>query len=120
MYSIHNTYAVVLNGEIVNMIVADNFHVANDCARVVSNDAQAVECSLYKCSIGDYYKDGRFYFKDGVTEIPRESTPEESIAALNEQTAEIETQNLEILYQVCLLQLGISEEDINSSEQEVN
>lgn len=32
---------------------------------------------------------------------------------------EIETQNLEILYQVCLLQLGISEEDINSSEQEV-
>lgn len=118
--NIHNTYAVILNDEIINMIVANNFHVAMACARVVSQDAQAVECNLYRCSIGDIYKDGRFYFKDGVTEIPRESTPEESIADLNEQTAEIETQNLEILYQVCLLQLGISEEDINTSEQEVN
>lgn len=117
--NIHNTYAVILNDEIINMIVANNFHVAMACARVVSQDAQAVECNLYRCSIGDYYKDGRFYFKDGTTEIPKEPTLEESITALESANAEIETQNLEILYQVCLLQLGISEEDINTSEQEV-
>lgn len=117
MNSIHNTYAIVLIGEIINIIVADNFHAANDCARIVSNDAQAVECNLYRCSIGDFYKDGRFYFKDGVTEIQRESTTEESITALNAQTAEIETQNLEILYQVCLLQLGVSDEDINTTKE---
>lgn len=108
MYSIHNTYAIILNGEIVNMIVADNFHVANDCARVVSNDAQAVECSLYKCSIGDYYKDGRFYFKDGVTEIPRESTPEESIATLKQTDSELMESQVDLLYELSCLQLGIN------------
>lgn len=108
MYSIHNTYAIILNGEIINIIVADNFHVANDCARIVSKDAHAVECNLYKCSIGDYYKDGRFYFKDGITEIQRESTPEESIETLKQSDSQLIESQVDLLYELSCLQLGIN------------
>lgn len=112
--SIHNTYAVILEEKIVNIIVADNFIVANECARSASNDASVAECNNYRCSVGDIYKDGTFYFKDGVTPIPEEIPVETKLDILANQ---VEENQLDMAYQICLLQLGVSDIDININEE---
>lgn len=63
---------------IKNIIVADNYEIANQLARdIYGEGAIAVDSTQYPVSIGDIYKDGMFYFKDGVTPVPRNKTGEE-------------------------------------------
>lgn len=77
----HNVYAIVLNEEVINLIVAENIFQASESAKAYDFErASAVECTDYKCSIGDYYIDGIFYYKDRETQIPNTSVD----ALLNE------------------------------------
>ena len=70
----HDIYAIILNEEIINLIVAENIFQATECAKTYDSErAIAVECGDYKCSIGDCYIDGIFYFKDRETLIPNTS-----------------------------------------------
>lgn len=85
----YNIYAIVLDTEIINIIVAENIFVAIECAKTYDSErADAVECGDYKCSIGDYYIEGTFYFKDKETPIPNTST-EHIISTLTESNAEL-------------------------------
>lgn len=71
-------FSQIKDETIKNIIVADNYEIANTSARERFGDgAFAVESTQYPASIGDKYIDGVFYFKDGVTPIPRTNTAEE-------------------------------------------
>ena len=66
----YNIYAIIIDEQIINLIVAENIFVAKEIAATYDKEkADAVECTAYKCSIGDYYIDGKFYYKDKETEI---------------------------------------------------
>lgn len=70
----HNVYAIVLNDEIVNLIVAENLFQAMDNAKIYDRErATAVDCTDFKCGVGDYYIDGQFFYKDKETRIPNTS-----------------------------------------------
>ena len=86
---------------IENIIVCDNFEIANQIARAsYGDDAIAIETTLYPVSIGDTYVNDIFYDKDGK-EIPRNITEQEEIADLKQlvskQEAEIEILNNTLL-----------------------
>ena len=71
-------FSQIKNETVENIIVADNYEIANQLARTIYGEgAIAVESTQYPVSIGDKYINGTFYFKDGVTPIPRNKTGEE-------------------------------------------
>lgn len=90
---VHQVFAVINEEVIENVIVCDNYTLANDLARTVFGEsAIAVECTQYCVGIGDFYKEGRFYFKDGETIVKRQNTAEEEAAEAKEKAAMIEQQ----------------------------
>lgn len=79
---VHQVYAYIWNETVQNVVVCDNYQLANDIAKgSYGNDAFAVDCLQYPCQIGDKYVDGRFYRVPGVTENgvlvarPMDTTP---------------------------------------------
>lgn len=67
---VQHVYAYILNETVMNVVVCDNYQLANDVAKgSYGNDAFAVECAQWACSIGDKYINGVFYEPDGVTPI---------------------------------------------------
>lgn len=62
------------------------------------------------------YADGKYFFENGEFVLNKDwkpyVSPEERIAQLEEQLSIMEENDAELLYQVCLLQLGVSEEDL--------
>lgn len=62
------------------------------------------------------YEEGKYFYENGEF-VLNESwkpyvSPEERIAELEEQVAIHEENDAELLYQICLLQLGITEDDM--------
>lgn len=75
-------------GTIQNIIVCDNYEIANQIARMsYENDAYAIDTTQYPVSVGCKHIDGRFYQEDGVTEILRNPTPDEQIVILEAEKA---------------------------------
>lgn len=73
-------FSQIKDDTIKNIIVADNYEMANYLAREIYGEgAFAVESTQYPTSIGDKYIGGVFYFKDGETRIPRTNTAEEDV-----------------------------------------
>lgn len=59
---VHQVYAQILENEIKNVLVCENYELANWLARATYGDAAfAVDCLQYPCSIGDKYRDGIFF-----------------------------------------------------------
>lgn len=69
----HKVFAIIIGEEIQNIIVAENIIIADICAKNTSENAFAIDCTDYPCSIGDFYIGTDFYFKDKVTIIPSNS-----------------------------------------------
>lgn len=111
---VKQTFAIIQGETIKQDIVCDNYELANQLARnVYGEDAIAVDSTQYPISEGDKYIDGHFYFKDGVTRIPRNNTGEEN-ALLAVQKAEnlesaIAEDSVDMDYRLSLLELGLSE-----------
>lgn len=66
---VHQVYAQIFEEEVKNIIVCDNYELANYIARATYGDtAFAVDCLQYLCGIGDSYRNGKFYRvnKEGV------------------------------------------------------
>ena len=62
---VHQVFAHILDTQIKNVIVCDNYEVANQLARAIYGDnAIAVECTQYPCGIGDFYVDNTFHYRD--------------------------------------------------------
>jgi hypothetical protein len=79
---VHQVYAYIWNETVQNVVVCDNYQLANDIAKgCYGNDAFAVDCLQYPCQIGDKYVDGRFYRVPDATENgvliakPMDTTP---------------------------------------------
>lgn len=110
---VHQVYAYIWKETVMNVVVCDNYELANNIAKgSYGNDAFAVDCLQYPCQIGDKYIDGKFYkvpeaHVDGVmvataienipvdisklVEIEYVSTQEQEVATLKAQNAILAT-----------------------------
>lgn len=88
---VHQIYAEIFENEVKNIIVCDNYETANWLAKAsYGEDAFAVDCLQYPCSIGDKYSNENFskVSEDGAEiAIVQVSTTEDDVKEL---TAKIE------------------------------
>lgn len=111
----HNIYAQIYDGTVQNVMVCDNYELANQLSRMsYGDDAFAVDCMQYSCTIGDKYHDGMFFREIDNAEIPIEYIPTEK-----EQIATLTAKNMALDGQVTNLQLALVEQyEENSALQE--
>lgn len=86
---VHQVYAMIdKDGYVQNIMVCDNYEVANQLSRdVIGEGAIAVDCLQYPCGIGDRYIDNRFYhvLEDGsLQEVEYVPTQEQQVQTLNQ------------------------------------
>jgi hypothetical protein len=103
-------FSLINECEVKNIIVCDNYDVANQIAKLqFGDDAYAVDTTQYPLSISDKYIDGIFYRGEKV--IERNLTPEEEVAMLKSENAIIVNQYAELAvdsdYRLSLLELGL-------------
>lgn len=62
----HQVYAEILDKKVKNIIVCNNYEMANILARnTYGQDAIAVECTYWACAIGDTYENNKFVSPEG-------------------------------------------------------
>lgn len=91
---VHEVFAMIYEGEVKNIMVCDNAPTANYLARCVyGDDAVAIDCLQYACSVGDKYHDGFFWRVDPETgektQIPYTPTEKQQIEALKIENNEL-------------------------------
>lgn len=92
---VHQVFAIVHEEIVQNIIVCDNYELANQLARgTYGNEAIAVDCLQYRCFKDCKYKDGKFYDLEDK-EIPYVPTQEQQVATLQQMN--------KILYKVAKL-----------------
>lgn len=90
---VHQVYAEISENMVKNVMVCDNYEMANYIARCTYGDsAFAVDCLQYPCSIGDAYHDGKFWRIDPETKqeteiayVPTQEQQVQLLQAENEQ-----------------------------------
>lgn len=91
---VHQVFAQIYEGEVKNVMVCDNYELANWISRATyGNEAFAVDCLQYPCSNGDKYHDGSFYHIDPET---NEETLIEYVPTQEEQVQELKSSNDEL------------------------
>lgn len=81
---VHQVFAIIYEEIVQNIIVCDNYELANQIARgTYGEEAIAVDCLQYPCMIGGSYKNGKFYDLEG-NEIAYVPTQEQQVATLQE------------------------------------
>lgn len=89
---VHQVFAQIKGEDIKNIIVCDNYELANQLSRMVyGDDAFAQECTLYPVSIGDKFMNRAFYFKDGKTIVPRKASSEEQVVILENENSDLKS-----------------------------
>lgn len=109
---VHQIFAQIVGEDIKNIMVCDNYELANQLSRMVYGDeAYAEECTQYPVGIGDKFINRTFYFKDGVTIVPRRNTAEEDAQEARAKTDALADQQAEIAvdtdYRLSLIELGL-------------
>lgn len=108
---VHQVYAQIYNETVQNVIVCDNYELANRLARACYGaDAFSVDCLQYPCSPGDAYRDGIFYHKneDGTeTVIEYVPTQEQQVAELKAAENETDEYNVDLDFRLSCLELGL-------------
>lgn len=86
---VHQVFAEIWQETVQNVLVCDNYELANYLARCSYGDnAFAVDCQQYPCQIGDKYINGIFYHvsdDESLIEIPYIPTQEQQVNQLEEQ-----------------------------------
>lgn len=107
---VHQVFAFIVNEEIKNIAVCDNYELANSLSRMVfGEEASAWECTQYPVSIGDKCKDRVFYFKDGITLVPRTNTAEEDASIAKNKVTALENENFILKNRLTLAEGMINE-----------
>lgn len=104
--AVHNIYAQISEGIVQNIMVCDDYELANELTLAsYGDDSFAVECNQYPCMIGDKYHEGVFYRDMEGIEIPIEyvPTPEQQVEALTVQNGNLQNE-------VTSLQLALVEQ----------
>ena len=94
---VHQVYALISEEKVQNICVCDNYEMANFIARASYGDeAFAVDCLQYRCTLGDLYKNGTFYHINEETgeEIALEYVPtqEQQVQTLNNEMEDTQYQ----------------------------
>ena len=105
-------FSLVLNQEIKNIIVADNYEDANQVAiNTYGAEAYAVDTTQYPLGIGYKHINGAFYKDDGTTEIPRNLTADEEANLALNKANNIENHQteaeLDVDYRLSMIELGL-------------
>lgn len=109
---VHQVFAQIFEGEVKNILVCDNYELANWLSRQAYGDgAVAVECSQYPCMIGDTYHDGCFFRLDPDTgeevQIPYIPTQEQQVEALEAENAALQQQITDTQLALCEIYEGM-------------
>lgn len=114
---VHQIFAQILEEEIKNIIVCDNYEMANYLARATYGDtAFAVDCLQYPCQIGDKYINNQFYKENGITPIKYVPTQEQQVEQLNRENTYLQLalteqfeKNLDLQDEITNAQLALAE-----------
>lgn len=111
---VHQVFAQIYNGEVKNIIVSDNYDMANWLARGAYGDsAFAVDCLQYPCGPGDHYYDGKFWKVDDdgneVEEIAYVPTQEQQVSNLTGEQESAMESLVDLDYRQTALELGLTE-----------
>ena len=90
---VHQVYAEIWQETVQNIMVCDNYELANYLARCsYGGEAFAVDCLQYPCRIGDRYIDGVFYHvnEDG------EQVPVKYVPTQEQQVEQLANENTEL------------------------
>lgn len=91
---VHEVFAQIVDGKVVNITVCDNYPTADHLTKCVfGSDAFAVDCLQYKCAIGDLYHDGNFWRVDPET---GEETMVEYVPTQEQQISALQAENEEL------------------------
>ena len=109
-------FSQIFEGKIQNIIVCDNYEIANYLARCTYGDsAVAVDTTLYPVTIGDLYEEGRFYRvllgEEGTPqkqEIQRNLSESEQVRQLMAESETVTEFMVEQDYRLAIMELGLS------------
>lgn len=109
---VHEVFAQIHEGEVKNIIVCDNYEMANWLARATyGEEAFAVDCLQYPCAIEDRYQNGRFYRTDPKTgeetEILPKPTQEEQVNQLAREGNAISEYQMDLDYRLSCQELNL-------------
>lgn len=117
---IHHTFAQIVGTQIKNIIVIDDFYIAQQLTRASFGDnSVAIECSRYPVSVGDYFIDGVFYKADENDKtkqgkvVPRINTAEEDAYEANAKATSIQLAVADLTVNTEYL-MALSEADIEA------
>lgn len=104
-------FSIINEGIIQNIIVCDNYEIANQIAKInYGDDAYAVDTTHYLVYLGCKHIDGIFYDENDNT-IKKNPTEQEKIQELELQYNELKIEQIETAlesdYRLCLLELGL-------------
>lgn len=89
---VHQVFAMILNETVMNIMICENYQLANDIAKgSYGPEAFAVDILQYPCQMGDKYINGRFYRQSDGTEIEYVPTQEQEVAKLKAENALLAT-----------------------------
>lgn len=108
---VHQVFAQIHNDEVKNVIVCDNYELANWLARATyGQEAIAVDCLQYPCDQGDHYRDGIFYkvLEDGSEQkIEYVPTQEQQVQMLNMEAEQTAEHQMDLDYRLSVTELGL-------------
>lgn len=92
---VHQVFAEIFEEEVKNVIVCDNYELANYLARATYGEtAFSVDCLQYPCQIGDKYHEGLFWRVDPDT---GEESAVEYIPTQEQQVQQLSVENTELM-----------------------
>lgn len=103
---VHQTFAIIINEEIENIMVCDNYTLANDIVKMTNKTAVAVDVSRYPVRIGDKYIKGLFYEKNSNELINPLPTEKEEIELIKGDSVAKEELILDNAYRVAVLEIS--------------
>lgn len=97
------TFAMIVDGAVVNNIVVANQEEADNLTHVYGKNTIAVESTLYPIGIGFTYQAGKFIDSNGK-EVPRRATTEEIVkeAERINQKAQADMEYLSVMQDISL------------------
>lgn len=105
---VHEVFAQIFEGEVKNIMVCENYPMADHLAKCVyGSEAYAVDCLQYRCMIGDLYHDGSFWRIDEET---GEEFRLEYVSTQEQQVQQLVAENAELSSQLTDTQLALAEQ----------
>lgn len=105
---VHQVFAQIFDETVQNVIVCDNYELANYLARAVYGEtAFAVDCLQYQCQMGDKYIEGVFYHVDPET---KEQTVIQYMPTQEQQVYQLQSDKKRLEEELTSTQIALTEQ----------